>query len=63
MALARMAHMERIQSVNAARMAWCCADHGITPGKLAAEVDMAPNTVSRIMVGELAQCFGRGVLR
>ena len=67
-----MTHMERIQSVNAARIAWCCADHGITPGELAAELDIAPNTVSRIMAGELgpsfqqlskiAQHFGRGVL-
>jgi len=67
-----MNRMERIQSVNVARIAWCCADHGITPGELAAEVDMAPNTMSRIMAGELgpsfqqlskiAQHFGRGVL-
>lgn len=64
--------MERIQSVNASRIAWCCADLGITPGQLASELDISPNTMSRIMAGELgpsfqqlskiAQFFGRGVL-
>lgn len=64
--------MERIQSTNVERIAWCCADHGITPGELAAELDIAPNTMERIMAGELgpsfqqlsriAQFFGRGVL-
>jgi Zn-dependent peptidase ImmA (M78 family)/transcriptional regulator with XRE-family HTH domain len=67
-----MAHMERIQSVNAARIAWCCADHGITPRELAAALSISPDTMSSIMAGELgpsfqqlskiAQHFGRGVL-
>lgn len=67
-----MTGMERVQSVNADRIAWCCADHGITPGELASELGIAPNTMSRIMAGELgpsfqqlskiAQFFGRGVL-
>lgn len=64
--------MERIQSVNAERIAWCCADLGITPAQLASELDISSNTMSRIMAGELgpsfqqlskiAQFFGRGVL-
>ena len=64
--------MERIQSVNPARIAWCCADLGITPEQLAAEVDISPNTMTRILAGEggpsflqlsrIARFFSRGVL-
>lgn len=64
--------MERIQSVNRERIAWCCADQGITPDDLAAELGMATSVMSRIMAGDtgpsfqqlskMAQFFGRGVL-
>jgi Zn-dependent peptidase ImmA (M78 family)/plasmid maintenance system antidote protein VapI len=64
--------MERIQSINPKRIAWCCADHGLTPGALAAELNIATSSIERVMAGEdgltfnqlrkLADYFGRGVL-
>ena len=64
--------MERIQSINPERIAWCCADHGITSGELASELSIATATIERVMTGEdgmtfnqlrkLAEYFGRGVL-
>ena len=64
--------MDRIQSINPARIAWCCADHGITPEALAAEVGMSADRMSAVMLdGEgltfnqlrsVAEYFGRGVL-
>lgn len=64
--------MERIQSINPERIAWCCADHDITPGDLASEVGIASSTMDRVMEGEdgltfnqlrkIAEYFGRGVL-
>lgn len=63
--------MERI-SINSERLAWCCADYGITPGNLAAELGIAPVSLDRVMSGEsgitfnqlakVAAYFGRGVL-
>jgi Zn-dependent peptidase ImmA (M78 family) len=64
--------MERIQSINPQRIAWCCADHGITPDSLASELGIAPASIERVMAGEegltfnqlrkIADYFGRGVL-
>lgn len=64
--------MERIQSINYARIDWCCADRGITQEELAREVDIAPATFAKAMAGEagltfnqlrkLASFFGRGTL-
>ena len=64
--------MERIQSINLARIDWCCADHGITPDELAREIDIAPASFAKVMAGEmgltfnqlrkLAAFFGRGTL-
>lgn len=64
--------MERIQSINPERIAWCCADHGMTPGELASELGIASATMDRVMEGEdgltfnqlrkIADHFGRGVL-
>lgn len=64
--------MERIQSINPDRIAWCCADYGMTADALAAEVKIAPATMARLMEGEdaitfaqltkIAEYFGRGVL-
>lgn len=64
--------MERIESINATRIAWCCADHGITPEQLAVECGIAWATLQRVMEGEggltfnqlrsIAEFFGRGVL-
>ncbi len=64
--------MERIQSINPKRIAWCCADHGITPGDLAAEVGISASSVERVMAGQdgmtfnqlrkVADYFGRGIL-
>ena len=63
--------MERI-SINPERLAWCCADHGITLGDLASEVGIAPASLDRVMSGEtgitfnqlakVANYFGRGML-
>ncbi|MCU0757150.1 MAG: XRE family transcriptional regulator [Xanthomonadales bacterium] len=64
--------MERIDSINPQRIRWCCADLGVSLDDLAAEIDVAPATLSRVMVGEgglsfrqlsaLATYFGRDVL-
>jgi Zn-dependent peptidase ImmA (M78 family) len=64
--------MERIQSINPERIAWCCADYGITPGDLASGLNIAVSSIERVMAGEdgmtfgqlrkLAEYFGRGVL-
>lgn len=64
--------MERIQSINPDRVAWCCADYGITPDLLAHELGIAPASIERVMEGEdgitfnqlrkVAEYFGRGVL-
>ncbi|MFM4938140.1 helix-turn-helix domain-containing protein [Aeromonas enteropelogenes] len=64
--------MERIQSINRARIKWCCADRGIAQEILAHEIGIAPAIFAKIMAGEagltfnqlrnLATFFGRGVL-
>lgn len=64
--------MERIQSINLARIDWCCADRGITRDELAQEIDIAPTSFDKLMAGEsgltfnqlrkLAEFFGRGTL-
>lgn len=64
--------MERIQSINSIRIAWCCADYGITTADLALEVGIAASSIERVMSGEdgitfnqlrkVADFFGRGVL-
>lgn len=67
-----MASMERIQSINSERIAWCCADLGITPDGLAAETGISTATMEHVMAGKdgmtfnqlrkVADHFGRGVL-
>jgi Zn-dependent peptidase ImmA (M78 family) len=67
-----MPRMERIQSINPDRIAWCCADLGITPEQLAAEAGISAATMEHVMAGKdgmtfnqlrkLAGYFGRGVL-
>jgi Zn-dependent peptidase ImmA (M78 family) len=67
-----MTLMERIQSINPDRIAWCCADLGITPDTLAAETGIAAATMEHVMAGKdgmtfnqlrkVADHFGRGVL-
>jgi len=64
--------MERIQSINPQRIAWCCADNGISPGDLASQLDIAAGSMERVMAGQdgmtfnqlrkVAEYFGRGVL-
>ncbi|KAA0894265.1 XRE family transcriptional regulator [Oryzomonas rubra] len=64
--------MERIESINPERIIWCCADYGITVGRLASEVGIAPASIERVLDGEdgvtfnqlrkIADFFGRGVL-
>lgn len=64
--------MERIQSINQERIAWCCADLGITPDLLAAETGISVSTMEHVMAGKdgmtfnqlrkVADHFGRGTL-
>jgi Zn-dependent peptidase ImmA (M78 family) len=64
--------MERIESVNPDRVAWCCADRGITLEQLAPESGVSLASLHRLMAGEggltfnqlrsIADYFGRGVL-
>lgn len=64
--------MERIQSINPDRLAWCCADRGVTLEECAVEVGIAAGNLEKVMAGEpgltfnqlrkLAEFFGRGVL-
>lgn len=64
--------MERVQSINPQRIAWCCADHGISADELARELDIPWVNIQRVMDGEdgltfnqlrkIAEYFGRGVL-
>ena len=64
--------MERIQSINPDRIAWCCADEGITPADLATELGIAEANMERVMAGndgmtfnqlrKVAEYFGRGLL-
>jgi Zn-dependent peptidase ImmA (M78 family) len=64
--------MERIQSINPERIAWCCADRGMTPVELASELGIASASMDRVMEGNdgmtfnqlrrVADYFDRGVL-
>jgi Zn-dependent peptidase ImmA (M78 family) len=64
--------MERIQSINPERIAWCCADRDITPGDLASALGIATASIDRVIAGEdgmtfnqlrkVADFFGRGML-
>jgi len=64
--------MERIQSINLARIDWCLADSGMTRDELAREVDIGPAILAKVFEGEagltfkqlrrLATYFGRGTL-
>jgi hypothetical protein len=46
--------MERIESTNADRIAWCCQQFGITPYEPATEVGISEKTMDRAMAGEAA---------
>jgi Zn-dependent peptidase ImmA (M78 family) len=63
--------MERIQSINPDRIAWCCVDQGITLDELASALGIAAATMEHAMAGEgmtfnqlrkVADHFGRGIL-
>lgn len=64
--------MERIQSINPSRLAWCCADRGISIEECASELGIPAANLSKVMEGEpgltfnqlrkLADYFGRGIL-
>jgi Zn-dependent peptidase ImmA (M78 family) len=66
--------MERIHSINPDRIAWCCADFGLTPDQLAADTGISASTLEKVLTREegsgltfgqlnkLATYFGRGVL-
>jgi Zn-dependent peptidase ImmA (M78 family) len=67
-----MTFMERIQSINPGRLAWCCADRGVTLEDVASEIGIAAASLDKVMAGEpgitfnqlrrIAEYFGRGVL-
>ena len=44
--------MERIQSINPNRLAWCFADRGTTLEECAVEVGVAVTNLEKVMVGE-----------
>lgn len=64
--------MERIQAINPDRILWCCADRGITPEAMAADLGLAAATLERALSGgegltlaqlrKVAEYFGRGLL-
>ncbi len=64
--------MERIESINPDRLAWCCADRSITVEDCASEVGIAAANLEKVMAGEpgitfnqlrkVAEYFGRGIL-
>lgn len=47
--------MERIQSINQERIAWCCADYGITPDDLAYELGIAASSIDSLKIKDLHQ--------
>ncbi len=64
--------MEHITAINPQRLAWCCADLGLTPGQVAAEAGLAPEKLQAVLdddgsltfaqLRSLAEYFGRSVL-
>jgi Zn-dependent peptidase ImmA (M78 family) len=64
--------MERIQLINPERIAWCCADHGISLGDLTSKLGIAATSIDRVMtrgdgitfgqLRKIADYFDRGVL-
>lgn len=64
--------MERIESINPERLAWCCYDRGVSLDLMAEELNIATRSLERVMSGEdgltfnqlrkVADYFGRGVL-
>jgi len=64
--------MERLDFVNADRLRWCCADHGITEDELATESGVSKSALDKVLQGErgltykqlkqIADYFGRGIL-
>ena len=51
--------MERIESTNADRIAWCCQQFGIMPYEPAIEVGISEETMDRAMAGEAALTFAQ----
>ena len=64
--------MERITNINSQRVAWCCADLGLTPEQAAAEAGLSSERLRAVIDGvggltfgqlrSLAEFFGRSVL-
>ena len=64
--------MERINTINPQRVAWCCADLGLTPEQVAVESGLALDKLRAVLTDEgsltfaqlrtLAEYFGRSVL-
>lgn len=51
--------MERIESVNPARILWCCEDRGITIDDMAKDVGIAASTIEKLMEGNYGLTFGQ----
>lgn len=64
--------MERIQTINPARILWCCQEQGITPEELASKTGIAWTSFKKMMDGEdgitfnqlraVSEHFNRGTL-
>ena len=51
--------MERIETINPDRIAWCCAERGVTPEELASDVGIAPASIVRVMNREGGMTFNQ----
>jgi Zn-dependent peptidase ImmA (M78 family) len=64
--------MEKIQSINASRILWACADNGITPEQVASELGISQTSIEQVLAGaggltynqlsKIGNFFGRGAL-
>ncbi|MEW8031903.1 MAG: ImmA/IrrE family metallo-endopeptidase [Candidatus Thiodiazotropha endolucinida] len=64
--------MEKVETINPQRIAWCCDEQGITIEQLAVDVGIAPTTLLQLMDGDkslsinqlrlIARYFNRGML-
>lgn len=64
--------MERITNINSQRVVWCCADLGLTPEQVVAELGWSPERLNAVIDGNggltftqlraMAEFFGRSVL-
>ena len=51
--------MERINTINPPRVAWCCADLGLTPEQVAAESGLALDKLRAVLTDEGGLTFAQ----